>query len=416
MKEIALIGIGPGNTEHMTSGALEFVQRADLVIGASRMLEAVAVFIGSSCRVIPEYRAAEIRRILDAEPDGIRAAVLFSGDTGFYSGAPAVFSSLSDSGMNVTVYPGISSVTMVSARLGISLEDGYMASIHGRSVHPAVLVSQRKKVFLLVGKSTDPAEVCRKLVDYDLSRVLVTVGEELGNPTERITIGQPEAFLGRAFSPLSVMVLENPSAVAVTSPGLPDEAFIRGNVPMTKEEIRTVSVSKLHLNDDSVLWDVGAGTGSISIEAARLAVKGTVCAIEKNKEAVELIAANARKFHTDNVCITEGSAPEILSELPTPTHVFVGGSTGRIREILSVVHAKNPRARVVINAISPETVGRTIDALQDGFAEPEILTITTAKARRAGGIHMMIGGNPIYLIAADGTVSEEPEHPKPAEQ
>lgn len=181
-----------------------------------------------------------------------------------------------------------------------------------------------------------------------------------------------------------------------------DEMFIRGSVPMTKSEVRAVSLSKLELTRTSVLYDVGAGTGSVSVEAAFMVPDGHVFAIERNAEAVRLIRANREKFKAGNLTVTEGTAPEAWKGLPVPTHAFIGGTCGRMEEILLLLTELNPDIRIVINVIALETLARTIHVLKQMGTEAEILSLQLAKADRIGEYHMMKGQNPVYVISFGG--------------
>lgn len=174
---------------------------------------------------------------------------------------------------------------------------------------------------------------------------------------------------------------------------------------MTKSEVRAVSISRLELAPDSVLWDVGAGTGSVSVEASFLLPEGQVYAVEKNPQAVELIRKNREKFGRDNLTVVPGDAPGALGQLPDPTHVFLGGSGGRMGEILDLAMGRNPRVRVVINTISLESLGEAVSWLERRKISGEIVSLQTARGRRAGRYHLMEGQNPVYVIAFGGEES-----------
>lgn len=181
-----------------------------------------------------------------------------------------------------------------------------------------------------------------------------------------------------------------------------DEWFVRGEVPMTKAEVRAVSMSKLELQPDSVLYDIGAGTGSVSIEAAALLTNGQVYAVEKKPEAVELLRINKEQFHAVNMKIVPGSAPEALAELPCPTHAFIGGSSGNMAGLLDLLLEKNPEIRIVINIIALETLSQTMTLLHERTINAEIVSMQVAKARQAGAYHLMQGQNPVYIISFGG--------------
>ena len=236
-----------------------------------------------------------------------------------------------------------------------------------------------------------------------MTDLIVHVGERFGYPDEKIVSGAPEDFCDYAGDPLSVILVENPSPDRVTTHGIPDEEFLRDKVPMTKEEVREISLSKLRLQKDSVIWDVGAGSGSVSVEMALQAYEGSVFAVEKNPAAVDLLHRNRLKFRADNIEIIEGTAPDALRGLPVPTHVFIGGSAGNMEEIVRLILEKNPSARVCINAITLETVAEAMECLEKmQFRDVDIVSVTAAKSKNIGRYHMMMGQNPVYIISGSG--------------
>ena len=164
-----------------------------------------------------------------------------------------------------------------------------------------------------------------------------------------------------------------------------------------------LAAKRMELTEDAVVYDVGAGTGSVSVEAALSGEQIKVYAIEKNPEAVLLLEKNRRKFRTDGIRIIEGSAPEALVHLEPPTHLFIGGSSGNLKEILTVVKQKNPNVKIVISAISLETVRDVMDAEKEGLlTDMEVTQIYAARSRVLGQYHMMTGMNPVYIISAGG--------------
>ena len=183
-----------------------------------------------------------------------------------------------------------------------------------------------------------------------------------------------------------------------------DEWFIRGKVPLTKSEVRTVSLSKLELYEDCEFWDIGAGTGSVSVEAAVSCPGIHVCAFEYKEEAVELIRANCEKARTEAVTIVPGKAPETFAQVSVhrPDRAFIGGTTGQMREILDELFRLNPDIRIVINLIALESLTVLMSYLKERGIEAEILSMQIAKAEKIGSSHLMKGQNPIYIISLGG--------------
>ena len=405
-REIALVGIGTGGDagSGLTREAEDFCRGADLFIGAKRCLEA---WDTAGRETFEEYRPEAIRDCIEERGEGKRIAVLLSGDVGFFSGAKKLLALLPEA----RLIPGISSVVYLAARVGTEWEDARLVSAHGREAHLVSEIRRNKKVFALLAKKEDFAELCQALRDCGLGKVRLVCGSELGYPTEHILEGTAD-FLAESpeaeqVSALAVVFAENPAPEEQIGPGVDDEAFLRAKVPMTKEEVRAVSIAKLRLTAGFVLWDVGAGTGSVSVEAARLDPTATVFSIEKKGEAIELLYQNRTAFSLDNIEIIEGEAPAALVELPAPSHVFVGGSSGNLREILQLALEKNPAARIVINAITLETLTESMAATKElGLEMVDVVSVTAAKSRDVGDYHMMTGQNPVYVISGNGRKGE----------
>lgn len=401
-QRVSIIGIGPGGANAMTVEAQEAIQAADCIIGAARMVQAAArpnqaVF----CAIQPE----QIQSYLLAHSEYRRFAVVLSGDVGFFSGAKKLLPLLAD--FDVHVVPGISSLSYLCARLGVSYEDVVPVSLHGRErdIVPDVLANPR--VFALVGGEDGAVRICQALTAAGLGEVKISIGERLSYPDEKITVGFAGQLAGQRFDPLSAVLIENGRASAVVTHGMPDEAFLRSKtehpVPMTKSEVRSVSLSKLRLTADAVCWDVGAGTGSVAIEMAVQACRGQVFAIEQKEKAVALLEENRRRFGAHNLEIIKGRAPEICRDLPAPTHAFIGGSAGNMRQILQQLLEKNPRVRIVATAITLESVAELTECLTAfSFEETEVVLLTVARNRSVGGYHLMTGQNPIYIFTMQG--------------
>ena len=401
---ITLLGIGMGSQKLLTVQGKNSLEQADLLIGARRMLQSVKT---EGKAVFESYKPDEIAAYLAEHPQYETAAVLLSGDIGFYSGAKKLYDAIerTEGLEQMEIYPvsGISSVVYFCGKLGVSWEDVHLLSLHGRKQNLIDAVKYHEKVFVLCGEKDGIPKICCKLKEYGLGDVKVAVGTDLSYEQERIVQGTAESLMKEDFAPLSVLLICNPDVKKRIGHGLDDDLFLRGKVPMTKSEVRSISLSKLRLHKDAVVWDVGAGTGSVSIEAASLAKDGVVYAIEKKDEAIDLLEQNKRKFGTDNLEIIKGLAPEALEGLPAPTHAFIGGSSGNLKEILEVLLEQNPRVRVVINAIALETVAEAMQCLKSmAFTDVDIAQVSVAKGKKLGSYEMMMGQNPVYIFSCTG--------------
>lgn len=403
LQTVFLIAAGMGHPDGMTVAARETMESCQVLIGSKRILES---FSGSDRLLFPAYQPGQIRSYLFEHPEYERVAVLFSGDVGFYSGARLLSQTLMElPGVEVQWVSGVSSPSYLCARLGIAWDDVHLISLHGRETNWLGAVASHAKTFLLTGGSQTVTGLCQRLCQHGFSDAVVHVGERLSYPDERITTATAASLSNRSFSPLSVMLVENPHIknLGPVTHGLEDSAFVRGRVPMTKCEVRSVSLSKLQLYPGDTVYDIGAGTGSVSVEIARQIPDGNVYAVERHSDALLLLRENRSRFHLSNLHIISGSAPQALEHLPAPDRVFLGGTGGGMEAILSVLLDKNPKVRVVVNAVTLETLTQAMKALETlGFCDPDILQMTVAKAKQVGGYHMMQGQNPIYILAADG--------------
>ena len=177
---------------------------------------------------------------------------------------------------------------------------------------------------------------------------------------------------------------------------------------MTKSEVRSVALSKLELTEDAVCWDIGAGTGSVSVEMALQARLGQVYAVEKKPSALALLEENRRRFWLENLTVISGAAPAVLEALPPPDCVFLGGSSGNLREILELVGRKNPSARIVAAAVTLETAAELTAWAKAGAREDwEAVALSTARSREAGSYHLMTAQNPVWLFCFRGSGRRE---------
>ena len=392
---VCIVGIGPGDRGGLTLRAHQALAEADCVIGAKRMLEATAEpGQATHAAIAPE----DIRDFILSHREYRRFAVVMSGDVGFFSGTKKLMPLLQ--GCETELLPGISSLVYLCARLGESYEDVLPVTLHGRDNSILLPLSRGRRVFVLVGGENGMGRLCRTLTQAGLRHTRVSAGENLSYPNEKITTGTAETLQDCNFDSLCAALLYCPGAPAPVTFGLPDEAFVRAEaVPMTKSEVRAVCLSKLALGEDSVAWDVGAGTGSVTVEMALAAQRGKVYAIERKNAAVALLKENCAHFHTDNVTVVPGTAPECCHDLPAPTHAFLGGTSGNMKEIIALLLEKNPAVRIVATAVTLESVAE-LTACLSLFPDrkPEIVTLSVSRGRPLGTYHLMTAQNPIWIF------------------
>lgn len=397
VRQLSVIGIGMGSISGMTQEAINAINEADVIFGASRMLKSAESFHKTAVAL---YKKEDIYEYLEKHKDYKTAAILLSGDVGFYSGAKGIAEYFSE--YQVKYLCGITSLSYLCAKIGKPWENITLISNHGKSVNTIDSIRRNDKVFSLMGGKQNVNQLMEELIAYGFAGLTVWVGENLGYDNEKITSGTPEGIVKNDYEPLCVIYIEN--AVAKKDRDtIADDEFIRGSVPMTKEEIRTISISKLDLKKDSIVYDIGAGTGSVSIQAAMKAYEGCVYAIEKNKDGAILIEENKKKFQVSNIKVIEGIAPEVLEELPIPTHAFIGGSGGNLENIVQILRDMNPDITIVINAITIETVSEAVHLIKKlEIINYEITQVQTSRSRSVGNYHMMLGQNPVFIISIMG--------------
>lgn len=395
---VTLIGMGSGQPENLTLQGLAALRQADLILGARRLLAVLPA--GCTENRAAAYRPDEVAELL--QTSGAENAVLvYSGDTGFYSGASSMMEKLEALGVRARVLPGLSSIQLLAAALGRPWQGWNLVSAHGRICDPVAECMQGRPTFFLTGGSEDPSTLCAQLEAEGFGDVQAVVGQCLGTPEEKLFRGSVKELAAGRFNSLSVLLVEAAEVLPRRAPGLPDEAFERGDVPMTKQEVRAAVLAKLAVRPEDILWDVGAGTGSVSVELALAAPRGRVYAVECRPEGCALIKANREKFRTRNLVLVEGLAPDALSDLPAPDAVFIGGSKGSLAAIVDAALDKNPDARICVSAIALETLSAAVAALTAKGRTVQVSQIAVSRAKAVGGLHLMMAQNPIYLITGE---------------
>lgn len=393
MKKIYIIGIGMNGRETLTKQAQEAINTADCLIGATRMLEP---FSDISKPKLASWNSAEIRDYIMSTDFGTYC-VLMSGDCGYYSGAQGLLRVLPKD-VQTELISGISSPVYFCSKLKIPWQDIPTVNLHGENANIARNAAMHHRCFFLLGGKFTPRDVCKKLCDYGMSNVKVYIGEMLGYSEERIFTGVARDFSDIETSTMSVLISENPTPETFIKTGISDDEFIRGKVPMTKSEIRSLVVSKLGIGPSDIVWDIGCGTGSVSVEMALQCYNGTVCSADIKPEAVELTKQNALKFHCDNIDIVKGSAPEITERFPTPDKVFIGGSGGNLCEIITTAVERNPNIVLLITAVSLETLHQAMEALAELSFSVEICQVSVTRTKRVSCHTMLSAENPVFII------------------
>lgn len=420
--KVYIVGIGMGSRGSLTNAAADAILKSSVVFGAARMNECASSVVEDAGYEMPSFVETispnTIVSYLEGHVDAgwdVAACVLCSGDTGFFSLATTLMRRLAemDPQPEIELVPGITTVQHLAARIGRPWQGVCLASAHGRDCNVLAEVLLHEEVFLLTGGDQTPRTIIGDLANAGLGDVEVVVGERLSYEDETITRGTAAELAGRDFDTLSAMwitrglLCDEDVAPYRGHAGIPDGLFVRGKAPMTKSEVRALVTAKMRPGDGEVVYDIGAGTGSVSIELACSNPRCRVWAIEFKDEAFELLEANRRRFGAFNVGSVKGRAPEAMRGLPAPDAVFVGGSTGELERVLRASLAANPAVRLVLTAVSMETVAQATDVLarlaQEGLTGSYAATqVGITRTREAGRYHLLAPESPVYIFEACG--------------
>lgn len=421
VSKIFIIGVGPGNPEYLTKRAIDAISESDIVFGAGKVLQNIRETF-SDKKFVNEYRAEKIYEILNSATstdksltlpaDTQTVSICFSGSINLYSGAPSAIRFFAEKGIDVEEIDGLSSVSYFLSKLHISENEVKIISIHGRDFDVLSQVRTHKYTAVLLSNTAQLIELAKKInPDGELNKTKIYLGENLSLPDERITIGNPRNFI--LFKPidraLSIVIFQNDNFDKSEGFFIPDKNYIREfgdshskkSIPMTKENIRTIALEKLSLKRDSVLWDIGAGTGSVSIAAALRIPEGRVYSFEKNSEAVKLCKKNIQKFEISNIEVIEGMAPESFSVImDTPTHAFIGGAGRNLSSIVERLLSINPDIKILISAVTLETISEC-EKMSERFTEYEFSfsEIAVTEYENLGHYHLRKALNPVMLIS-----------------
>ena len=401
MKQCTLVGIGMGNPLLFTQAMRDAIQQAPIVAGAERMIQAVQSLVhGKTFVSIDSKKIAEAFAVY-AESTFFPCAV-FSGDVGFFSGAHPLREHLEAEGWQVTLLAGITSAQYLAAKLGQPWQAWHLVSAHGTDCNVGIALSYKPATFFLTGGAITVRSIADFLVQQECEAT-VTVGSRLSYADEVILRGTPAEIAARTdYDEALACVLVERSFLPLPRQALADAFFIRNapeerTVPMTKRFVRSAILSALEIADDDVVWDVGAGTGAVSIDCA-LAAHCAVYAVEYKEEACALIRANRKKAQVLNVTCVCGKAPAALADLPAPYAVCIGGSEGALSAIITAVYQKNPNARVVIPCVTTETLADIPAIASRHGMDYEVVHLSVGQSKPAGAYHLMMAQNPVWLV------------------
>ena len=409
-EKVHIIGVGDDGLGGLTEMARRLIGQADLLIGTEQTLASVQPE-NSQCQIVPSGNdlgmiTERIRNSL-----GQRIVVLTSGDPLFYGVARYLCDKLGKD--RFEVIPHVSSMQLAFARVKESWDEAYLANLASVSLEQVVeRIRSAGKVGLFTTEETPPRKIAQLLIERKIDYFTAYVCENLGSPDERVTRSNLAEIVEQKFSPLNVMVLvrmpdvpDRPrEMVGSRLFGNPDELFLQSQPKrglLTPLEVRVLALAELDLGHSSIVWDVGAGSGSVSIECARIAHHGTTYAIEMDADDHELIRENAERFGVSNLVPILGKAPDAWEELPAPDAIFVGGTGRTVGQIMETAFERlKPGGRLVVNIGSIENLSEVSSLARHLTKEVQIRMISVASATEQLERLRFESQNPTFLVSA----------------
>ncbi|RII29476.1 MAG: cobalamin biosynthesis bifunctional protein CbiET [Geobacter sp.] len=397
-EKIYLVGAGIKGWEGFGSKALEIIAKAEVLIGHQRHLDIFPDFAGEK---MPLGDLPELLEFLKKTEKGV--VLLASGDPNFFGISRFLLRNLPKE--RIEIFANVTSMQYAFSRIKEPWDDAIFVSVHGRGMHQAVdKIVASEKACILTDKVNTPAAIATELIERGAEGYEAWLCEDLGMASEKFTRTDVRGLLELQPSDLNILILVKtyePNLIQYPLIGIDDDEFHTSKKLITKQEVRAVTLAKLQLQDDLVLWDIGAGSCSVSIEASNLMPNGRIFAVEKNPQYITFINENLKKFCARNIKLVEAYAPEGLDDLPDPDRVFIGGAGGKLDEIIDTIAQRlKPEGVVVINAVTLDTLTKAVEFLEDHGYAVEATCVNIAKTRSLTEYKMFEASNPVYVITA----------------
>ncbi len=408
--KVHIVGIGDDGLAGVTEETRRIVSGADLVFGSDRTLAALSEIRGEKVAVGTDLR--EIARRIEDERKLKKIVVLASGDPLFYGVARYLCERVGKE--HFEVVPHVSSMQLAFARVKESWEDAYLVNLADKSIDEVVdRVRTADKVGMFTSAECTPGAFARELLRGEVDYFRAYVCENLGSPDERVTQGELTEIAEMAFAPLNVLILlRKPDRVRARHTqqlfGNPDDAFAQSRPKsglITQSEVRAIALAQMNIRLASIVWDVGAGSGAVAIEAALVAGQGAVYAIERDAADYDLILANAQRFGVQNLKAIHGRAPDVFAELPDPDAIFVGATGRELAPLLDEAYRRlRLGGRIVANVATLETLHQVWSAFRRFEGEPGVWMIQIARGTHQLGSVRFDAQNPTFLLAITKSV------------
>ena len=405
---ICIVGIGDDGTEGLTSSTLAIIKQADLIVGPSRLTDGFASEVGEVWDVGSDYEALAVRLADSAE---LQVVILTAGDPLFYGTARFLCDRIGKS--RIRVIPNVSTMQLAFARVKENWDEAYLTDLANQTIeHVVQKIRTAERVGLFTTSKITPQTLAVALLEAGIDYFTAYVCENLGSPNERVTTGTLKEISTSSFDSLNVVILlRHPTApdrptemIGKRIFGNPDEMFLQTKPKrglLTPSEIRCLALAELNLGPTSIVWDVGAGSGSVAIEAAQLSPGGKIYAIEMDVDDFGLISQNAERFGVNNVFAIHGAAPSAWDDLPDPDAVFIGGTGRQLATIvLDVIARLKPGGRLVADMASIDNVAEVQGILRKATGDVNVWMFNVAKGNYQLERVRFDAQNPIFLLSA----------------
>lgn len=403
---IHIVGIGDDGLDGLTRHARHLIDSAEVIVGAAPLLDKLHDAPGR--RVAVGGNLDQLRESIAAVMDQ-RAVVLTGGDPLFYGIARFLTEAFGKDRFDVV--PHVSSMQLAFARVKESWDDAYLSNLANQPLDRVVdSIRTAERVGLFTTESVSPSVVAEALLDRRIDYFTAYVCENLGTPDETVTQGELQTIKDQTFSPMNVMVLVRRRGAADRPSGSgqrrlfgnPDDLFLQSRPKrglLTPSEVRCIALAELDLTAESTVWDVGAGSGSLAIEAAAIASRGKVFAIEMDAEDYGLMLENASLFDVPSLIPVHGQAPAAWKDLPDPDAIFVGGTGRMVAELVSeAVKRLNDGGRIVVNVSSPDSLVGVQGAIDAASLQSDVRMINIARGQHQLGRLRFEALNPTFLV------------------
>jgi precorrin-6Y C5,15-methyltransferase (decarboxylating) len=397
-QKIYLVGAGIEGWEGFSTTALAVIDKTEVMIGHQRHLDIFPAYGGSKMVLGPLSELLEFLKETEK-----RVVILASGDPNFFGISRFLLRNIPKE--RIAIFANVTSMQYAFSRIKEPWDDAIFVSAHGRGLHAAVdKIVASEKACVLTDKLNTPAAIAREMIERGAEGYEAWLCEDLGLDSEKFTRTDVRGLLELKASDLNILILiktYEPNLVHYPLIGIADDEFQTVKKLITKQEVRAVTLAKLQLQDDLVMWDIGAGSGSVSIEASNLMPNGRIFALERNPPCVAFIAENLKKFCARNVKLVEAYAPDGLDELPDPDRVFIGGAGGQLEEIIGTVDRRlKPDGLIVLNAVTLDTLAKSVEYLEDHGYDVEASCVNISRTRKLTEYKLFEAQNPVYIITA----------------